>query len=314
MLSKKIRKQGIVKLKIHAVTIEYSLGDLGSLQRGIETLTQDLDLESVETERRLYRDYRFIGVDEHGLSLGKPKVCKASFYSVLAKNDALRPLLVAYIKKMTAYNFFLGTSFALVTTGEAQIIKDPVYALADLGEQYIDLYCDAFGTSDRGYELGFDKPKRQFVRQCSESEQLAVLYAAMILGRLTVYSTEAVLPKPPASFVKRFADAAYCDDFIKLCAAEFIRNALIRRREKHHLELASLDVNKVVSDIFELEEQFTFQPEMILLLELTGRTANDILHGLKDEVIGIFDGSISPVKPVLFDFPTPQCVIEEYEK
>lgn len=295
------------------MTIEYSIGDLGTLQLGIEKLTQDLDLDGIKKEYKLYRDYRFIGTDEQGQLLGKPKVCKATFYRTLAHNDDLRPLLVAYIKKMAAYNFYLGSSFALVAPGEAQIIKDSVYALVELGEEYIDLYCDAFGTSDRGYELGFDKPKRQFARQCADSEHLAVLYAAMILGRLTAYSTDPVLPKPPASFVKRFTDPAYCDYFIKLCAAEFIRDALISRNEKPHLGLGSLDVNKVNSDIFELEEQFTFQPTMMLLLELTGRTAGEILQGLTEEVTGIFDGSRTPVKPVLLDFPIPQWVIEQYE-
>ena len=300
-------------MKAHSLTIEYSLGNLESLQYGIEALINDLDLDGIEESSKCYRDYRFVGKDEKGTSLGKGKVCKTLFYKALAENDALRPLLVAYIKKLTAYNFFLGSCSALVAPGEAQIVKDPVYALVDLGAEYIDLYCDAFSTSDRDYDLGFDKPKRQFVRLYPESEEIAILYVAIMVGRLMSYSTDPVLPKPPSAFVARFSEPAYCNYFIQLCAAEFIRNALTHSEDEHHLGLASLEVNKMNSDLDELEEQFTFQPYLTLLLELTNRSAKDILQALKEEVTGIFDGSRNPVKPVLYDFPTPAWVINQYE-
>ena len=299
-------------MNIHSVTIEFSLGDVKSLQQGIESLMQDIDLEDIHNGSKLYRDYRFVGVDEKGQSLGKLKVSKASFYRALASNDDLRPQLVAYIKKLTAYNFFVGSCFALVAPGEAQIIKDPVYALVELGEQYIDIYCDAFAASDRGYELGFDKPKRQFVKLYADSDQMSLLYAAMIIGRLTVYAVEHVLPKPPKSLLNHLSDRTNCDYFIKLCAAEYVRNELFSRHEKHHLGLASLKVESLVSDINELEEQFSYVPQFKLLSELTGRTTTDILQGLKEEVTSILAGSKEAVKPVLLDFTTPQWVIEQY--
>lgn len=298
------------------MTIEFSLGDQESLRQGIKSLIRDIDVVNVNRECDItFRDYRFVGVDEDGQSLGKPKVCKASFYSALANNDELRELLVAYVQQLIAYNLFV---YKLTGPGESILIKDPVNALVLAGPQYIDLYCNAFACSDRGYGLKFDKPKRQIVNLYADSEQMALFYAALTIGRLRLYvvddSEKLVLPKPPKSLIDHLSNRDNCDHFIKLCAAEYISDELFREPDEYHLGLSALNIEYLIDDIDSHEKQFGDAETLMLLSKLTGRTGTDIAQGLRTEITGILDGSKQPVKPVSFDFPTPEWVIKKHNE
>lgn len=296
----------------HKLTISFSPSDPESLRAGIQALTDDINLAGDEHEWHQFRDYTYAGVDEQGSSLGKQKVCKAAFYDALAAHDELRSLLVAYIKKVAAYNFYGGCSFALQSAPEVQLIKDPVTALIAIGPEYIDLYCDAYATSDRGYGLSFDKPKELFARKYPDSEQLALLYAANISGRLLAMVGSNKPPKqPPASFIARFTSDDYKDYFVRLCAAEFIRNAFINKSHKYHLGLSALKLDRLLSDLEELAELFEFQPDQQLLLQLTGFSEADVVERLRNEVIGIMEGNRVPVHPVTYDFILPKWLAEK---
>lgn len=268
---KTIRDKAITYLERHygrncIHKVIYNSNDLNSIKETLQRLITDIEdrsiFSSLNTRDNIIYTFfdsekddttDFVGQNEQHYRQAQASENHGSFYfyeqwqkerrvnlfSLAAKHEELRGLVLKYIKTIDECQFTEGTEFDLrYQRSQELLFEAPYRGLFSYSDQFILDFIDSYGTSDRWHLVNTEDLIHEIISQYPNSPYLKYLYSALPY-RLSSDNEEA--PKFTSSFIEQLKDPNFIDELCLITATEAIKNQIIFQSDACYKTLEDID-------------------------------------------------------------------------